>query len=218
MEGAWPVSRLLPGVQEAGIKRGGETMAARSYNRRELLRLLPKLPKPTGKKLSDSVIHGLRTGFRNKFFLIDLRFGGPWDQSFVPDPKVDLRRKNAARRLAYTLSAGSIGFWRSLNKSLMGGEDYPVLTGVLGILTGALSAGAGVLFSLTTMAISAGKSPQGVLAREGDQVWHLERIGTDSGDIKHVEYFLLVDPFRKKSGTVESAWIIHEGRLDLTLP
>ena len=107
-------------------------MVSGGYTKRELLTTLPELPAPSGKKLADSVIHGIRTSFRNTWVLILQDYKSLHNISFVPDPKVDIRTKNAARRKAMTLDAAKQGFMRSLNLSLRGGEDYPVLTSVLG--------------------------------------------------------------------------------------
>lgn len=65
--------------------------------------------------------------------------------------------------------------------------------------------------------MSAAKTSKGdVLAREGDELWQIEMMGKAGKDLKHVTYFWLVDPFRKKGGKrVPAAWIIHENRFDL---
>lgn len=187
------------------------------YNKQQLLLKLPTLPAATKKKLVDSVIHGLMVGVRsNPHVLLDLDASrGPWLQKFVPDPKVDLMTKNASRRKVLSLNPTHTGFMSSLNLALKGGEDYPLLTGLLGITTGLLSGGAGLLFSLVTIGVSASKVSQPIRARLGDEIWQVEILGKEGQKIMHLEYFVLVDPLRAKVPNLASEWVIHEDRKEV---
>ena len=106
----------------------------------------------------------------------------------------------------------------SLNAELKGGEGYPVLVGLLGIAASAYSFGVGAVFALISIALAPGRERTAVLAREGDQIWHLECVGQEDGKLKHCEQFLLVDPFRNSANGEHSAWVIHEERQDLEIP
>jgi hypothetical protein len=91
-----------------------------------------------------------------------------------------------------------------------------MLTGILSIVTGVVSGGAGIAFTVITTAVSAARQPQNVLAREGDEIWQAEMVGKEGQDFKHVMYYWLVDPYRRQAQrTVPAAWIIHEDRKDL---
>jgi len=188
-------------------------MVEYGYTKQEILKSLPRLPGGTKNKLSDNVITGLKARKLNSFVLIDTE-GISWTRWHRPDPKLDLRRQNAWRRRSYVFTAKTHVFMQSLNEDLSGGKDYPIVKGALGLLTGGV---AGVLFSLFDTAMSAARSPKQLQAREGDEIWQLERIGRSGGRLVHVEYFLLVDPFRKADRSVPCAWSIHEGRLELEL-
>ena len=192
-------------------------MTSSPYKKEELLKTLPKLPRTGRRKLSNHVLIGLTsdrsTCMSDRFVLIKrLR-----DQRYRPDPGFDLRKVNAFRRLVFTLDEKKQGFVRSLNTDLKGGEDYTVLMGVLGIAASAYSFGVGAVFALLTIAVAPGRERTAVLAREGDQIWHLEYVGQEDGKLKHCEQFLLVDPFRNSSNDEHSAWVIHEERQDLEI-
>jgi hypothetical protein len=189
-----------------------------AYTTQQLMAKLPNLPPQTKNSLPSNIIHGFSAGIgQNRFVLVNLDFRGPHNQRFVPDPKVNLYSQNASRRRIMTLDAGKAGFMHSLNQALKGGEDYPILTGLLGIAAGIASAGAGILFSLTTIAVSAGKTSQPIRARLGDEIRQVELVGKEGQALKHVEYFLLVDPYRAKATNIPSEWVIHEERRDLVL-
>lgn len=59
-----------------------------------------------------------------------------------------------SKRKVSTLTVGNEHVTSKLNLELLGGETYPVLTAALGIATGPISAGAGLLFTIATPAYS----------------------------------------------------------------
>jgi hypothetical protein len=118
-------------------------------------------------------------------------------------------------RKVKTFSTGSEKVINSLNKELLGGENYPILTTALGIAIGAASGGAGLLFTLATTGLSVGSTIQKVLARTGDEIWHIEEVGKSNGKAIYVSAYFIVDPFRKQ--TPGKGWLIHEEREELLL-
>ena len=102
----------------------------------------------------------------------------------------------------------------------MGGKNYPVLTAILGAGAGLVSGGAALLFSAGSTALSVAQKSHKVLARAGDELWKVEEIGKvrngTAFEVVHVSSYFLVDPYRKKPGTLHS-WLIHEERKELTL-
>ena len=89
---------------------------------------------------------------------------------------------------------------------------------VLSVGVGVFTAGGGALFSILSGAASAAKVNQPVRARQGDEIWQLEVVGKQGQTIQHMEYFVLVDPYRTspKSQYV-SEWIIHEERREIKI-
>lgn len=120
-----------------------------------------------------------------------------------------------SNRKVKTLSGGYEYIIKLLNKELSGGEDYPILTAALGTVAGIASFGAGLIFTAATTAISTGKQTYGVLARPGDEVWHVEQIGKVGNKAVHVSSYLLGDPYR--GNTSCKGWLIHEERKDVVL-
>jgi len=120
-----------------------------------------------------------------------------------------------SRRKVSTLQASSIHSLNTLNKELLGGESYPVLTATLGIASGAISGGASLLFTLATTGISLANTTSKVLARPGDEIWHIEEIGKEGNKAVYLSAFFIVDPYRKQSPN--KGWLIHEEREELFL-
>ncbi len=118
-------------------------------------------------------------------------------------------------RRVRTFTAGSEHIVDKLNKELLGGESYPILTTVLGIATGVVSAGAGLVFTLSNTGLSLANTASKVLARPGDEIWHHEKIGKEGNKIIYVSAFFIVDPYRRTSTT--KGWLIHEEREELSL-
>lgn len=102
-----------------------------------------------------------------------------------------------------------------LNKALLGGENYPVLTTVLGIAGGMVSGFGSILFSVGTTAISINNQVRQVLARFGDEIWHVEEIGKVGNKAMYVSCYFIVDPYRAQ--TPNKGWLIDETRIELDL-
>jgi hypothetical protein len=192
---------------------------ATNYDRERLWNKLPNAPKATNKSLATSVVYGITHKEGHKLVNV-ARIGG--DYVKVPNSGVDLMRTNAAKELRVKCSDANRGFMESLNRSMAGGEDYPLLTGLLSIGAGLFSAGAGILFTIASSAVSAAKSTQPTRARIGDEVWSLEvvtRGPTEGGSstFLHIQYYLLVDPFRQGNHQIPSEWVIFEERTRLVI-
>lgn len=110
---------------------------------------------------------------------------------------------------------GNAHITSKLNQDLLGDESYPVLTAALGIATGIVSGGAGLFFTLATTGLTLGNTTRRVLARPGDEIWHIEEIGKIGNKPVYVSAFFLVDPYRKKAPN--KGWLIHEEREELLL-
>lgn len=98
---------------------------------------------------------------------------------------------------------------------MLGGESYPILTTALGIASGVVSGGAGLIFTLATTGLALANTTTKVLARPNDEIWHIEEIGKIGNKAVYVSAFFIVDPFRKQS--TSKGWLIHEEREELTL-
>lgn len=121
-------------------------------------------------------------------------------------------------RKAKTLTRGDEqALIKSLNKALLGGETYPILSLLTGASLGVFSGTAGLLFSAATTTMDLNRTSTRVLARSGDVLYHVEEIGKvkDGNAYKmvHVSSYFIVDPFRK--GNNHNAWLIDEERSDL---
>lgn len=136
-----------------------------------------------------------------------------------------IQKNTQSLRKIRTLDPGQEGnFTFSLNTALLGGQSYPILDAVLGTAVGVASGLAGLLFSIATTSINLQKTSQRVLARSGDEIWHVEEIGKVSSDGSYkaiyVSSYFIVDPFRGHSLHTHSngkGWLIHEEREELTL-
>lgn len=120
-----------------------------------------------------------------------------------------------SKRKVSTLTVGNEHVTSKLNLELLGGETYPVLTAALGIATGPISAGAGLLFTIATTGLALANTTKRVLARPGDEIWHIEEIGKVGNKATYVSAFFIVDPFRKQAPN--KGWLIHEEREELFL-
>ena len=104
-----------------------------------------------------------------------------------------------------------------LNKELSGGQNYPVLTAMLGAAAGPISGGGSLLFSAATTGIDLAKPEHRIIARKGDEIWHVEEFGkvTKDGQVLpiYVSSFFIVDPYR--AHFAPKGWLIHEERNEL---
>jgi len=203
----------------------------RSYSKRDLQRL-PRLDHPTNQSLHVfTTTEGLklrRAGQYNVHKLVTAKaaseYGGSTGVVFVPDPDVDLLRTNAWRRRLHTLGPPDQQFLESVNDSLQGGKaPHPVIMALLGYFIGKVEY-AGTLLSITQTIVDIEKPQLRVLARSGDELWLVERVGWAGNQLKFVEYIALVDPFRSEAASKgargkgsQSVWIIHEERHDLVV-
>lgn len=190
---------------------------------------LSTLQSDSGKRLPTSIIYGFSAlpGGGSGSQLINLQNNGGGSVVAVPRSGIDsLLQKPQARRRLGTFDGSHGRFRLTLNKSLKGGESYPVLTTILGTATGLISGGAGLLFTATQLGISLGTRSTDVLARAGDEIWYIEEVGKSFEDNlifadryvpTHVSSYILVDPYRSKGGSnaSEKGWLLHEQRKEL---
>ncbi len=187
---------------------------------------LPKLPKSAGRKVSNGILNGLVGRRSNRFQLIDQAETGTYswgskDHMHVLDPQVDFSSINTVRRRLMTFGRdfGNDKFKRSINKELAGdGESNPLLSTFLGLAMSAVGGGAaGLVYTGFTTALAfAPKNSQPIRVRDGDEIHHIELIGTNGFQIKHVELLVLIDPYRVQANRDIKQWIIHDKRRTVT--
>jgi hypothetical protein len=197
--------------------------------KQQLMSRLPRLPDRVERRLSDSTIAGLKalragggfalTGDPHQLSEPMKRyhwFKGPhWVQG--PDPDIDLMTTNSARRKLIVFGERNENFRRSVNVDLSGGESYPLLTTALGVGVGFISGGAGLAWTGLTTAISLSRDNQPVRVRNGDEVHQVEIVGVSGGKIMHLEWLILIDPFRVRANREIKQWIIHDQRNEIHL-
>ena len=187
---------------------------------------LPELQGDSGQRLPTSLIYGFSSAPGGSVQLINIqRRGG--DYVGVPKRGAATIMQNLQSRVkVFTLDAGRGGFMSMLNHALKGGNSYPVLEAVLGTVAGVASAGAGLIFAATTLGINLQRRSSDVLARLGDEIWHVEEIGhvveggMFSGDARvpvHISSYLLVDPYRSRGDAAQKGWLLHESRTRVAL-
>jgi len=71
------------------------------------------------------------------------------------------------------------------------------------------------LFTLATTGLSLANTTSKVLARPGDEIWHIEEIGKEGNKAIYLSAFSIVDPYRKQAPN--KGWLIHEEREELVL-
>ncbi len=123
----------------------------------------------------------------------------------------------SVRRKVRVLSEHDQNKLSVLNDALLGERSYPILMAALGIAAGTV-AGAGLIFTATTTALSYANTAQRILARAGDEIWHVEEIGREGDKPVYVSAFFIQDPYR--AGTPRApakGWLIHEERTDVYL-
>jgi len=189
----------------------------------KILASLQELQNDSGKRISDSIITRMtRSMTRARYQLIRSR-NNPSGAGFLPEPTngasslSNAKNTQSIRKLMTVSPAtGEDGFTFSLNTALLGGKSYPILNAVLGTAAGAVSMGAGLLFTVASTALSLAQTSQRVLARSGDELWQVEEIGKKESRIIHVGSYFLVDPYRGRGGQSRiKGWLIHEERTEL---
>jgi hypothetical protein len=196
----------------------------------QVINQLKELQPESGMRISDSVITGMTLSLsQNRYKLMKTIMPGskylhvPMNgtQSLMQSENIQ-----SIRKLKTLPAEREDNFTHSLNTELLGGEQYPVLTAVLGTAAGAVSGGAGLLFTIATTGLSLSQTAQRVLARLGDELWQVEEIGKANssgwfdGNTKsayHIGSYFLVDPHRGTGPVQSKGWLIHEERRELTL-
>jgi len=183
----------------------------------DIVNQLHQLQEESGKSLSPVIVSYLQDSSRPRALVETvLVANGKW--GVKPREGVSSLTKSANRqsiRKVKTLSPGFEHITKQLNTALLGGESYPVLTAVLGTVVGFASAGAGLLFTVATTGLSLANTIQRVLARTGDEIWHVEEIGKVGNKAMYVSSYFIVDPYR--SQTPNKGWLIHEEREEVLL-
>lgn len=188
-----------------------------------ILKKLPKLQEDSGKRLTGVIEDIIRVSENPKpLTKAELVANGVWRTKIAagteslrtPENRVSVQKVRVLKPSEETSRI------RRLNRALQGGKDYPILSSVTGALAGIVSSGAGFLFSAGSTGLSLSKTSPKVLARAGDEIYHVQEIGRgpgkDSDKVFSVSSFFLVDPYRKKS-TGHNGWLIHEDRDEVTL-
>jgi len=186
---------------------------------KQILFHLKELQKDSGKRISESLIIHMTYSFTRYQLFKTIRDPKGYGYLRVPIFGVDsLKNKTQAVRKIKTLPAASTdSFTYRLNTSLLGGESYPILEVVLGTIAGAVSAGAGLLFTVASTGLNLARTSQRVLGRAGDEIWQVEEIGKTGSDVIHVGSYFLVDPYRSKGDSNVKGWLIHEERNELDI-
>lgn len=153
---------------------------------------------------------------RHRFAMI-VYTGTSRSQSFAVRRDVDLSKVNKAERRLFAFDGSNEQYRAMVNNELSGGTSYPILATVLGIGGGLISSGGSTAFGLILTALDLTRQSQNLLIRQGDELWQMEVLGTDTrGRVMHVEMFVLWDPYRREA-KVPSNWVIHEERRHVEL-
>lgn len=182
---------------------------------------LQVLQQDSGKRISDSIITGMTRSLSRARYQLIRYTRNPTGRGYAylpTDGIATLSQHTQATRRLMTLPAGvEDNFTYMLNTSLLGGTSYPVLTAVLGVIVGAASGGAGLLFTVASTGLSLSQTSQRVLARAGDELWQVEEIGRTGSTAVHVGSYFLVDPYRNRGPSRIKGWLIHEQRTELDI-
>lgn len=192
-----------------------------------ILNQLEELQKQSKKSLNLPIVSAIQNKAHPRTLVVqDIVANGKWVTKPIKDATSLLKPENRqSLRKIRTLAPGRDGnLTFSLNTSLLGGQNYPILNAALGTAVGLAGFGAGLLFTIGTTGLSLQQTSQRVLARSGDEIWHVEEIGKSliGGSYKpvYVSSFFIVDPFRGQTHLGQSdskGWLIHEERLELSL-
>ena len=179
--------------------------------------LLSELQQPTRMRLNPVIMASLRDHTKPRALVESVLVA---NGKFAVKPikgaaSLATQNNRQSTRKVSTFSAGTEHIATKLNKELLGGESYPILTTALGLATGAISGGAGLFFAVATTGLTVANTTNKVLARPGDEIWHLEEIGRVGNKATYVSAFFIVDPYRKQAPN--KGWLIHEEREELIL-
>jgi hypothetical protein len=181
------------------------------YSKNELLSFLPVLPPDSKRKLMPEIVTGLKRGLsRSGSALLKTEYDGR--TGVVSTIAVDPKKVNANRRKLMILGPEKAVHMRSINDSLR--NEPSAAETAFGFFLDVVGLGTDVLCSIGQLVTS--KPSPAVLARQGDEVWQLERFGKIGTTIQYVDYLLLVDPLRARAaGSMPCEWIIHEERMNI---
>lgn len=195
----------------------------------QILNLLEELKPESGQRLPQATIHRFHSisnsrGEGGKTLVKpELVANGKFVFKLNGSHQTFLKTKNHSVRSklkAFDASEQG-GSLEQLNIALQGGKSYPILSMLSGMVVGYASAGMGLLFSVTSTAVSMSKVSNRVLARPGDQIWKIEELGKvrvgSAYKPVHVLSFFIIDPFRDSSRFQNRGWLIHEERCDVEL-
>lgn len=178
---------------------------------------LSELRKQSAKSLSPTTIGLIQSHTLPRALVTPVRIANAnWavkplnGASSLIDPK-----NRQLKRKVKTLSIGHEQTITLLNRSLLGSESYPILTTALGIAGGFVSSGGSLFFGIATTALSATNTSYQVLARTGDEIWHVEEIGKVDNKATYVSSYFIEDPYRRHS--LNKGWLIHEERVEILL-
>ncbi|MEO0332535.1 MAG: hypothetical protein AAF223_12770 [Bacteroidota bacterium] len=184
---------------------------------------LPRLRRHSGQRVASSLIHGFAAHSGGQTRLISPQFRS--GQGIIQVPRNGassvLQGLRSVQKVM-TFGSSNRGFMTRLNQSLKGGESYPALVFTLGLVfvpLGTVGTVGGIIFGASTAAFDGARRSTNVLAREGDEIWHVEEIGRAYEDnwiaddrwvATHISSYFLVDPFRRQRP--EKGWLLHEMR------
>jgi hypothetical protein len=183
----------------------------------EIINQLQELQENSNKKLSQIVVgyiqdHNLPRALVEPVMIAN----GKWAVKPVRGASSLLQtQKRESTRRVTVFNSGNEYIAGQLNTALLGGESYPILTTALSIAGGFASTLGGILFSVATTGLSLANTSRRVLARPGDEIWHVESIGKVNNKAIYVSSFILTDPFRRQSPC--KGWLIHEEREEVIL-
>ena len=182
-----------------------------------ILSQLPELQRKSNKRLNPIVVSSIQDHAKPRALVEPVLVA---NGKFAVKPikggsSLTTLNNRQSKRKVNTLTIGNEHVSSKLNHELLGGESYPVLTAALGIAGGAISGGAGLLFTMATTGLALANTTKRVLARPGDEIWHIEEIGKVGNKATYVSAFFIVDPFRKQAPN--KGWLIHEEREELIL-
>ncbi|MGB3850492.1 MAG: hypothetical protein WA958_11040 [Tunicatimonas sp.] len=193
-----------------------------------IIRQLPRLRRESGKHLPTSTIYGFSAhpGGQTRLISPQARRGRIVQ---VPGSGIgNLLRGLRSVQKVMTFTASNRSFMNSLNEDLQGGDTFPWLLFGLGLvfipIVGAVGTVGGVVFAASTTAIDSSRRTTQVMARVGDEIWHVEEVGRTFEDnyiredrwlATHISSYFLVDPHRRHLR--EKGWLLHEDRKEIEL-
>ncbi|MEM8969911.1 MAG: hypothetical protein AAGE93_26075 [Bacteroidota bacterium] len=184
---------------------------------------LPRLRRHSGQRVASSLIHGFAAHSGGQTRLISPQFRSGRGIIQVPRNGASsvLQGLRSVQKVM-TFESSNRRFMARLNHSLKGGNSYPALVFTLGLVfipLGTAGTVGGVIFGAASTAFDRARRSTSVLAREGDEIWHVEEIGRTFEDnyiqddrwvATHISSYFLVDPFRRQKP--EKGWLLHEMR------